>query len=152
MVNRLSDIVWSVSPEHNSVKNLVQKLEEYAKEMARVKNIQVNVNVPECLAEVQLPVEILHNINLLCKESINNAVKYSNASLLELSVTHSDHLIEFIISDNGEGFDIATIKKGNGLMNIQKRADEIGAKLCVRSVPMQGTTISLQCFLKMPSE
>jgi signal transduction histidine kinase len=152
MVNRLSDIVWSVSPEHNSVKNLVQKLEEYAKEMARVKNIQVNVNVPECLAEVQLPVEILHNINLLCKESINNAVKYSNASLLELSVTHSDHLIEFIISDNGEGFDIATIKKGNGLMNIQKRADEIGAKLCVRSVPMEGTTISLQCFLKMPSE
>jgi len=148
MVNRLSDIVWSVSPEHNSVKNLVQKLEEYAKEMARVKNIQVNVNVPECLAEVQLPVEILHNINLLCKESINNAVKYSNASLLKLSVHHSDHNVEFIVSDNGEGFDIATIKKGNGLMNIQKRADEVNAKLCVESVPGQGTLISLRCSVE----
>src|SRR4029079_19781078 len=138
-----SDIVWSVSPEHNSVKNLVQKLEEYAKEMARVKNIQVNVNVPECLAEVQLPVETLHNINLLCKESINNAVKYSNASLLKLSVQHFDHLIEFIVSDNGRGFDITTIKKGNGLINMQKRADEINAKLYVNSIPLQGTTILL---------
>lgn len=152
MVNRLSDIVWSVSPEHNSVKNLVQKLEEYAREMAKVKNIKVQMNAAECLAELQLPVETRHNIYMLCKEAINNAVKYSEASLLELSVHHSDHLIEFIVSDNGKGFDIATIKKGNGRVNMQKRADEIGAKLCVKSFPLRGTTISLQCFLKMPSE
>ena len=129
MVNRLSDIVWSVSPEHNSLKNLVQKLEEYAREMAKVKNIKVQMNAPECLAELQLPVETRHNIYMLCKEAINNAVKYSEASLLELSVHHSDHLIEFIVSDNGKGFDIATIKKGNGLVNMQKRADETGAKV-----------------------
>jgi len=72
--------------------------------------------------------------------------------LLELSVQHSDHTVEFTIRDNGKGFDVATVKKGNGLMNMQKRADEIGAKLCVKSVPLRGTTISLQCFLKLPSE
>ena len=32
---------------------------------------------------------------------------------------------------------------------MQKRADEIGAKLCLQSVPLQGTFISLQCS-KMP--
>jgi len=152
MVNRLSDIVWSVSPEHNSVKNLLQKLEEYAKEMARVKNIKVCVKASESLDDLELLVEARHNIYLLCKEAINNAVKYSNASLLELSVQHSDHTVEFTIRDNGKGFDVATVKKGNGLMNMQKRADEIGAKLCVKSVPLRGTTISLQCFLKLPSE
>ena len=51
-----------------------------------------------------------------------NTVKHP---LLKLSVHHSDHVIEFIISDNGKGFDIATVKKGNGLMNMQKRADEM---------------------------
>ena len=85
MVNRLNDIVWSVNPEHNSLKNLMQKLEEYAIEMAAVKNIKVQVNAPESLAELQLPVESRHNIYLLVKEAINNAVKYSEASLLELS-------------------------------------------------------------------
>jgi signal transduction histidine kinase len=144
MVNKLSDIVWSVNPEHNSLKNLVQKLEEYAGEMARVKNIKVQVNKSECLAEFQLPVETCHNIYLLCKEAINNAVKYSHASFLELGAHHADHFIEFTITDNGEGFDISTIKKGNGLMNMQKRADEINARLCVRSTPHQGTVISFQ--------
>ena len=150
MVNRLNDIVWSVSPEHNSLKNLMQKLEEYALEMATVKNIKVQMNVPEGLAELQLPLETLHNIYLLCKEAINNAVKYSEASLLQLCAHHSDHVIEFTISDNGKGFDMATVKKGNGLMNMQKRADEISAKLCVKSVPLQGTFISLQCSIEIP--
>jgi signal transduction histidine kinase len=150
MVNRLSDIVWAVNPEHNSIKNLVQKLEEYTTEMARAKNIKVNVNAPECLGELELPLEIRHNIYLLCKEAINNAVKYSHASLLELGVHHSDHVIEFTINDNGKGFDMATVKKGNGLMNMQKRADEIGAKLCLKSLPLQGTVISLQCSIEIP--
>ena len=122
----------------------MQKLEEYAMEMAMVKNIKVQVNAPESLAELQLPVESRHNIYLLCKEAINNAVKYSHASLLELSVHHFDHVIEFTIRDNGKGFDMATVKKGNGLINMQKRADEVAAILSVQSVPQQGTVISLQ--------
>jgi len=145
MVNRLSDIVWSVNPEHDSLKKFVQKLEEYAKEMATVKNIRVQVNAPESLAELQLPVENRHNIYLFCKEAINNAVKYSNASLLELSVCHYDHVIEFTIKDNGKGFDMATVTKGNGLINMQKRADEAAAILSVQSAPQRGTLISLQC-------
>lgn len=149
MVSKLSDILWSVNPEHNSLKNLVQKLEEYARTMARVKDIKVHVNAPDCLSELQLPVEIRHNIYLLCKEAINNAVKYSNASVLELNTNYSHHFVEFTIKDNGKGFDITTIKKGNGLTNMRNRAKEINAKLCVKSAPLQGTIISFQSPVAM---
>jgi signal transduction histidine kinase len=151
MVNKLSDIIWSVNPEHNSVKNLFQKLREYATEMGAAKNIKVQVESSESLAELQLPVKIRHNVYLLFKEAINNAVKYSNASLFQLSVQHSNHSIAFAISDNGKGFDITTVKKGNGVMNMQKRADDIHAKFCLQSVPQKGTVISLQCQIEMPS-
>ena len=145
MVNRLNDIVWAVNPEHNSLKSLMQKLEEYAIEIAIAKNIKVQMKAPASLAEIQLPVESCHNIYLLAKEAINNAVKYSQASLLELSAFHSDHVIEFIISDNGKGFDMETVKKGNGLINMYKRAEEAAAKLSVQSVLHKGTVISLKC-------
>jgi len=56
----------------------------------------------------------------LFKEAINNAVKYSDASLLQLSVHYSDHSVDFAISDNGKEFDITTVKTGNGLMNMKK--------------------------------
>ncbi len=144
MVSRLNDIVWAVNPDHNSLKKLVQKLEEYATEMAMVKNIKVQVNIPESIAALKLPVEILHNIYLLFKEAINNSVKYSNASSLELSVRHLNHLMEFILRDNGEGFDMVTIKKGNGIMNMQKRAEEIGGEFCIKSSISGGTTVSLK--------
>jgi len=145
MVSRLNDLVWTVNPGHSSLKNLVQKLEEYAMEMALVKNMKVHVNAPESLAELQLPVESRHNIYLLTKEAINNAVKYSHATQLELSVHQFDHVIEFTITDNGKGFDMTTVKKGNGLINMHKRADEAGAILSVQSAPGEGTVILLQC-------
>ena len=144
MVARLNDLVWAVNPLHSSVKDLVQKLQEYAIEMSMIKNIKVQVCVPGSLANIPLPVESLHNIYLLCKESINNAVKYSQANLLELSVSNFGSIIEFKIIDNGEGFDMATVKKGNGLINMQKRADETGAILSVNSASGKGTIVSLQ--------
>ena len=79
MVSRLNDLVWAVNHGQDSLKNLMQKLEEYTLEMAMVKNIKVHVNAPESLAELKLPVESRHNIYLLTKEAINNAVKYSHA-------------------------------------------------------------------------
>ena len=34
MVSRLNDLVWAVNPGRSSLKDLMQKLEEYAMEMA----------------------------------------------------------------------------------------------------------------------
>jgi two-component system sensor histidine kinase UhpB len=145
MVNRLNDLVWAINPEYNSVKNLMQKLEEYAMEMAMAKNIKVKVNSTETWNAIQLPVESHHNIYLLGKEAINNAVKYSHASLLELNVHNYDHIIEFAIKDNGKGFDPTKVKKGNGLLNMHKRAEDAAAILSVKSTVSEGTVISLKC-------
>ena len=109
------------------------------------KNIKVQVVVPSPIANLKLKMENRRNIYLLCKEAINNAVKYSHASLLELTVQEVDHSVQFLVRDNGIGFDVQTIKKGNGLENMQKRADEIGAKLVLHSDKNKGTEISLQC-------
>ncbi len=79
----------------------------------------------------------------LFKEAINNAVKYSDASLLQLSVHYSDHSVDFAISDNGKEFDITTVKTGNGLMNMKKRANDNHAKFCLQSITQKGTLISL---------
>lgn len=145
MVSKLSDIVWAVNPEHNTVKSLMQKLEEYAVEIAVAKNMEVKTNLPGYLTEVSLPAENCHNIYLLGKEAINNAVKYSNASFIELSADCFDYMIEFTFSDNGKGFSAETTKKGNGLNNMQKRADDIGAVFSLQTCPGKGTEILLQC-------
>jgi signal transduction histidine kinase len=145
MVDKLNDIVWLINPEKDSLEKLVTRLEEYATNMATIKNIQVKIRVPEKIADINLPVESRRNIYLFCKEAINNSVKYSNATVLELTVKEVNGKLEFSVSDNGKGFDAVMVRRGNGLENMQKRADEIGAKLLLQSKENEGASVSLQC-------
>jgi len=146
MVGKLNDIVWLVNPEKDSLQKLIERLEEYADNIAMVKNIEVKIDVPDKLAAINLPVEGRRDIYLFCKEAINNAVKYSNASLIELTMKELDNKkIEFLIHDNGKGFDAATVKKGNGLVNMEQRAADINGIFSLQSATGQGTIISLIC-------
>jgi signal transduction histidine kinase/ligand-binding sensor domain-containing protein len=144
MVNKLNDIVWLINPDKGTLQKLIQRLEEYATDMAMIKNMQVKVNVPAHLAEHSLPMESRRNIYLFCKEAINNAVKYSNGTLLQLDIKEANNTLEFSVSDNGKGFDAVMVRRGNGLDNMQKRADEIGAKLVLQSKKEEGCLVSMQ--------
>lgn len=144
MVNKLNDIVWFINPKQDSLQKLVQRLEEYANDMSMIKKMQVRVSIPASLTKQSLPLESRRNIYLFCKEAINNAVKYSNATLLELTIKEMDNELEFSVEDNGKGFDTQLIKRGNGLENMQKRADEIGAKFILQSKPDGGCVVSMQ--------
>lgn len=112
MVNKLNDIVWLVNPEQDSMEKLVERLEEYARQMSHAKHMRLNMVLPEKITSLELPVEHRRNIYLFCKEAINNAVKYSGGDLLELKITKDDHTLKFVIVDNGKGFDPEVIKGG----------------------------------------
>ena len=91
-----------------------------------------------------LPSENCYQLYLFCKEAINNAVKYSQCGLLALTVKESNSMLEITISDDGKGFDAETIKRGNGLNNMYKRADELGADFNIQSKMGQGCLVSLK--------
>ena len=144
MVNKLNDIVWLINPDQDTLQKLIGRLEEYAIDMAAIKNIKVKITVPDKIAEINLPIDSRRNIYLFCKEAINNAVKYSQATKLELSAIEIKGSMEFAVRDNGRGFDTTMVRRGNGLVNMQKRADAIGAKLILESKENEGASISLQ--------
>ena len=52
------------------------------------------------------------------------------------------------LNDNGKGFDMEKIKRGNGLNNLEKRAKEIGGQITIKSEPGKGTSINLMIVLK----
>jgi signal transduction histidine kinase len=144
MVNKLNDIVWLINPGQDSLQKLMQRLEDYAIQIAAVKNIKVKSNLNGYHTENILPAQTRRNIYLLFKEAINNAVKYSEATLLELAIHQNSNLLEITISDNGKGFDINNIKKGNGQENMQKRAEELRGEFLIKSEQGKGCTVSLK--------
>ncbi|HEX6332991.1 MAG TPA: sensor histidine kinase [Flavisolibacter sp.] len=147
MVDKLNDIIWSVNPNEDTLQQLWQKLEEYTQEMGAAKNIRVFAGLDGAAAGARLTMDARRNIYLLCKEAVNNAVKYSGCTELSLRVEVDDRTISFIIRDNGRGFDVDSEKSGNGMQNMRNRSESLGASLEIRSSRDAGTFIRLTCNL-----
>ncbi|OIR06953.1 signal transduction histidine-protein kinase/phosphatase DegS [mine drainage metagenome] len=57
------------------------------------------------------------------QEAVNNVIKHANATQLDITLIKDDATVSATIEDNGQGFDVAELKKkdGIGLKNIQSR-------------------------------
>lgn len=144
MVTKLNDIVWLINPQKESLEELIERLREYAHNMCAAKNITPHIQVQGAITSYKPSIEKRKNIFLFCKEAINNAVKYSNAKSLVLKFVLADNLLEIRIEDDGDGFNIDTIKKGNGLDNMQKRAADMNAAFFIQSAVNKGCSITLK--------
>ncbi len=79
----------------------------------------------------------------IVQEVVNNAIKYANATTLEVLFRYRDDTVVIEIGDNGEGFDVLSTKKGYGLNNIHKRCIELGGALILCSTP-NGTIVIIE--------
>ena len=145
MINKLKEILWTVQPGKDNISSLTDKIEEYAIFMANAKEMQVKtIFESEVTDNYYISSQTRQHLFLIAKETINNAVKYSGASTIFISAATVGKLFCLTINDDGKGFDAETIKHGNGLNNMQKRANELGADFNIQSKMGQGCLASLK--------
>jgi len=145
MVDKLNDIVWAVNPVQDHLDALLARLKDFALQLAETKQMKLDFIFPESIANLKLPMQERKNIYLIGKEAINNAVKYSEASWLKVEVNLQQKHLNLTISDNGKGFLPTAVSKGNGLINMENRAKEIGANLEIDGQTGSGTKITFNC-------
>jgi signal transduction histidine kinase/ligand-binding sensor domain-containing protein len=143
MMEDMGDMVWSINPRNDSMKQVIIRMREFATEIVESKNITYHFsdNVADGLI---LDTDKRKNLFLIFKETINNAAKYSNASRIEINLRQQDHSLVLLIKDNGQGFDEQITKAGNGLRNIRERAKEVNGAVVLKSVLGEGTEVELQ--------
>lgn len=85
------------------------------------------------------------NLYRVVQESLNNVLKHSHASHVNIRLERDVHEVRLQIEDNGAGFvlDEAGDKKGLGLKNMTERVRMLNAKLNVVSSPGHGTRIEV---------
>ncbi len=85
----------------------------------------------------------------IIEEALNNARKYSKATLIEVRLWETDGLFAASVRDNGVGFDTYDINRDYstrgslGMVNMRERAERIDGSLRVDSSPDAGTTVTL---------
>ncbi|NOT50500.1 MAG: sensor histidine kinase [Chitinophagaceae bacterium] len=141
-MEKMSDLIWTIKPEAAEGSNLKQRMERFSYEICGSKNIDLTLELDK-LDEKDLTMEQRKTMYLIFKEALNNAVKYSGTEKISVSAANGNNVLTMIVKDEGKGFDIGTVLKGNGLENIKARAAGVGGKLAIDSIPGNGTTVKL---------
>jgi signal transduction histidine kinase len=108
-------------------------------------NIHSTFEYEPGISKLNLGVEAKQNFYLIFKESVNNVAKHSGATECFISIQYRSAYVFMKIRDNGKGFDEAVLSKGrNGLKNMEERAEQVGGKLKLSTLPGKGTVVSLR--------
>lgn len=118
-------------------------------------NTKLQVEIEENLQLEYLDREIEIGIFRIVQEVLNNVMKHSKASRLDIQIKNDEKKMHLLIVDNGKGFSynenelfMKELKtKNNGLRNMKERAELLGGELKVTSTKNIGTSVQLTIFL-----
>lgn len=91
------------------------------------------------------------NVYRILQELLNNAIKYSNATVISLDIKKHNNQLLLDVRDNGIGFntqDSMGKDTGIGLKNLMYRVEYLNGSYQLHSKPNQGTNIQISVPLK----
>ena len=141
LIDDMKDIVWLVNPSKDSLQDLFNRLQDSYQEVLKFSEVSLIIKGINNLSGIRLPMAYRQHIFLLFKEAINNSLKYSSCKNININVEVKNNRLVVNFKDDGIGFDIDSIKKGNGLINIEKRAKLVKGEITIDSSPGKGTKL-----------
>lgn len=120
-------------PLHEGIHRLAR---EYERTALRFPLLEVDDDLENRLRP-GVAADVLH----IVRECLSNAARHATAQTVELSLHVVDTTLRLVVADDGIGFDPQAIVAGNGLTNIEERANIHGGTVVVDATPGGGTTI-----------
>lgn len=145
------DIIWSLQPQSNYLHEIISRIIWNAEEMMQLAKNDMQVVQQfaddlhmESYKLIKMEDEVSRNMILIFKEIFNNISKYAPGTQVTFNIKVQSHCVHMEVMDQGKGFslDNEAHSMGNGLLNMQRRADRIHAQFSIQSHPGKGTKTS----------
>lgn len=147
-ITQLRDTIWALNKDEISFDDLKSRLFNYIENAKIVKenitfNFEVNVNQ-------KISFNAIEGVNIfrIVQEAINNSLKYSAATKIEVLLYEENGKLCLSVEDDGIGFNVEKVNLGNGLENMKNRASSINTDFVLDSTPDKGTKIILKMTVK----
>lgn len=141
-IRELRKTVWLINKQSVSLDEFVIKFREFAKPVQEA-FVQFTVTVRGDGA-LELPSAIATAIFRVLQEAVNNSLKHSGATELQVSLENAERTLKIAVADNGRGFTTVVAGAGFGLANMEERVRGLGGVLAVQAAPGDGTRISFE--------
>ncbi|MFC2042918.1 histidine kinase [Chloroflexota bacterium] len=145
----LADIIREFHPATLESKGLAPAIKEHVDDWSRLNKISAKVRISD---DCSLPKEVEQTIFRVTQEALSNIARHSQATQIEVELTCDQNDFSITISDNGRGFDAASMKgKGVGLRSMRERIEAIGGDFRVKSDSIEGTRLIARCQITRES-
>jgi signal transduction histidine kinase len=104
--------------------------------------IQINFQAVGVRKRFSSEIEIV--VYRIFQEGLNNIVKHTKATQVDITLTYSHPKIIFMIKDNGAGFDPNAPTDGIGLLGMRERVASVKGNIEMHTVKDKGTTIRVE--------
>lgn len=138
----LRQTIWVLNNDSISVEDFYDYVKQYA--LKSFRNSGITVSFEEDIRQNRiLPSETSINLFRIIQEGLQNIMKHSAATQVELNLISAEKL-HISLYDNGKGFLPDNTAEGYGLANMRTRAEEIGFRVEVVSPAPSGTLLVLE--------
>lgn len=139
------DILWSLKPSNDNLYEIIYRIRDFGIELFMDTEIQFSfIGQDVRWHNYKLPMDQSRNLIMIFKEAMNNCLKYAQARNVVLRISlNDDDGITLLLSDDGKGFDMQSVKRGHGIDNMTVRAKRIDGQLIIDSQIEKGTSIQL---------
>ncbi|HEV2329569.1 MAG TPA: ATP-binding protein [Verrucomicrobiae bacterium] len=145
LVTSLDEIVWAVNPRYDSVASLVSYFSLFAESFLGLAGIACRFQVPEELPDWPMDSKVRHGIFCSFKEVLNNAIRHSKATVVQIIFEVVEDNLVLSIIDNGRGFEFVAGEPGkDGLISLRQRMQQLGGDCQIQSKPDQGTEVEIR--------
>jgi len=143
LLNKMNAIIWSMSSSNDSLGNMIAYIRSYALEYFEDSGVNCRINIPDNLPNIEVIGEIRRNVFLVVKEALNNILKHSKATEVQITLAREADELCLYIQDNGIGIDMDALRQfGNGLKNMKKRMADVDIEFRIEN--KNGTLVTLR--------
>lgn len=144
-LQELQRLMADLRPSHLDDLGLSAALRWYAAKIQEHSplHIRVDIHGEECALDDSMKIAIFR----IVQESLNNIVKHSQATHVNIHLHYEEKNVRISVFDNGVGFDVTHVQQQRtgrptlGLAGMEERAALLGGTLTVQSRPGQGTQV-----------
>ncbi|MBM3164231.1 MAG: response regulator [Bacteroidetes bacterium] len=142
LILELRELAYNLLPPALD-QGFVNALQRFAKRINDVGSVTLTLKLSKELKENAFKNVDSFNLYRMVQEILNNALKHSQATKIEILIeVQREHIVIRII-DNGIGFDVLKVSEGLGLQNLKYRMEMAGIRGGVKSEPGKGVEVEL---------
>ena len=142
VIRDLRNYIFGLRPGALADRALDAALRELAAEFEQRSGIVTVAEIdPVVAAELSA---VAGEVLQLAREGLSNVGRHSAATTCRLSLVRVEDSAVLEVDDDGKGFDPSATPRGDGLTNLEQRADAAGGRVVVDSGLGRGTTVRVE--------